>query len=562
MILDGLTISRLLAGLQNVVGQQLRQVYQTGRTEFHLKFSRSTIAISISPSLPFITLGDKDVDSPSLETPFNIFLRRHLNGYFLTGLSQERLDRIVYITLEGRDSFGVAGKNTIVIELMGPGSNMIVLNAERRITSAFKEMITSRRTVSPGLAYYPPEQEGKINLDTSPSEVRDALSNSGEPLSKALKNIFAGVSRATAENIVGYLQLGEVSPASLEEEKLNELAAFLSRIGRDKSNPNLYTFDNGRSLEVSPIPLDFKGECIERPSPEAVNRALKSVGVEKEFDRRKRTLTKKLERTLSRVEKLLERLEIELASIDDYSEYRHFGELIVGNLYRLREKAETVEIEDWDTGETVLLSLDGRMTPSENAQRFFKLFDKSRRKEIQVKKRIGELQKERDYLEQLMEMIELSQSVSELATFNDELVAAGVLKLQDSGRKKKKKQPQTGPRVFEKYGFRYFVGKSNTQNDEITRSASKDDIWFHAHGIPGAHVILKKGGKSIPEEAIAYGALLAGMFSRGRLSGRVDIIYTQACNITKPKGAKPGMVLYRKIQTLTVELSQNRVNEL
>lgn len=554
MIFDGLVLKRVVNELQNVTGQQLRQVYQTGKSEFFFKFSRSGLNVSLDPSTPYISSSDRDENSASLETPFSIYLRRHLNGLFLESIAQEKMDRIVRLALEGVNAFGERESYQLVIELMGPGSNMIVLDDWGNIIQAFREMITEKRTLTRGVRYVPPEPRGKDLSNLPIGEIRSLILGSSEKLSKAIWSTFSGISKRTSENITGYLGLEEIAPAKLEDERLDELCAFLGKMASDFDSSILYTCLNEGLLEISPIPLDFKGDCKEMQASKAINEVLVHFGVDREIDRRRRSIVGKLLKAIARQEKLIEKLERELQEVNDYDRYRYYGELLVANLYRLKERIPSIELEDWKSGERIKIDLDDRLTPSENAQLFFKYYDKSRRKEIQLTRRLKEVNDEREYLEQLEEMVRLSENLAELDSFKGELRQAGIIRAE-SVEKKRRRMPPSGPRIFERYGFKYLVGKNNTQNDEITKTASKEDFWFHARGIPGAHVILKRAGKDISEKAIRFGAALAGHYSKGRFSGKVEVAYTLAGNIIKPKGAKPGMVIYRKAKTILVDLS-------
>lgn len=559
MVFDGLTLQRVLAEISTGLGTQLRQVYQIGKTEFFLKLSKMGIEISVNPSSPYVIASERDRNSPSLETPFSIFLRRHLNGFFVTGIEQKEMDRILRLDFEGRDAFGERTKYSIVTEFIGPGSNMIVLDEEGLIEQTFKEMITSKRSLVRGLKYYSPESPGRCLRELSAEEIVSTLQESNQILSKAISVSFTGLSRATTENIVGYLQLEDVPPLALGKERLRETAEFLKSLVDNSSDDFLFTLEAKNGNELSPIPLDFKGHCEKIPASLAISKTLESIGVETEIDRRKSTILRKIERASKRLFLLAEKLEKELAEVENYEEFRRYGELLVANLYRLKERQSEVELDDWESSSKVRISLDKRLTPSENAQLFFKYFSKSQRKEFQVKKRLRILRAESDYLEQLKEMIVQAETIDDIQEFSLELEEAGIIHKGKSERKKKKKVQKYGPRVFERDGMKYLVGRNNLQNDDITKNASRNDLWFHARGIPGAHVILKRAGKEITSDALHYGSFLAAMYSRGKQSGKVEVVYTEVQNIRKPKGAKPGMVLYKKSETVTVDLTKEMV---
>jgi len=559
MVFDGLILQRVLAEISDVSGQQLRQVYQIGRSEFFFKFSKRGIEISLNPSSPYIIESNRNQNSPSIETPFSLFLRRHINGFFLTKIAQLDMDRITRMDFEGRDAFGERNKYSVIAEFIGPGSNIMVLDEEERILQVFREMISSKRTLARNVKYYPPDSPGKSLRNLSKENITLTLLHSGDTLSRAIMKSFTGFSRATAENIVGFLQIEDVVPSSLREERLDEVAEFLMSLSLDTNGRSLFVIDGTKGAEISPIPLDHKGRCEKVGASEAIRRAIKSSGAEREVDRRKQLIMRKIDKSFKRLFKLIDKLETELSEVENYRDFKKYGELITANLYRLRERRETVELEDWETGETVEISLDSRLTPSENAQLFFKYYSKSLRKEIQLKKRLRVLRDEVNYLDQLKEMVSQAESLEDVREFSSELEEAGIKRKEKIDKKRKKRSQKSGPRVFERNGFKFLVGRNNIENDEITKNASRDDIWFHARGIPGAHVILKKAGKEITPEAILYGSLLAAKYSRGRQSGKVEVAHTEVKNVKKPKGAKPGMVTYRKFESITVDLTKEMV---
>ncbi|MBN2219235.1 MAG: NFACT family protein [Kosmotogaceae bacterium] len=559
MVFDGLILQRVLAEISDLPGQQLRQIYQIGRSEFFFKFSKRGIEISIDPSSPYIIENNRNQNSQSIETPFSLFLRRHINGFFLTEIVQIDMDRITRLDFEGRDAFGERNRYSVIAEFIGPGSNIMILDEENRILQVFREMISSKRTLARNLEYYPPECPGKSLRDMSKDKIVSTLLQSTDILSKATMKSFTGFSRATAENIVGFLQTEDVVPVGLREERLDEVAEFLMSLSRYTDGKSLFVIEGAKGVEISPVPLDHKGRCEKVGASEAIRRAIRSSGAETEVERRKLSIARKIDKSSKRLFKLIDKLETELSEVENYKEFRKYGELITANLYKLRERKETVELEDWETGKKVEISLDSRLTPSENAQLFFKYYSKSMRKEIQLKRRLRTLRDESNYLEQLKEMVLQAESLEDIREFSCELEEAGIKRKDKIDKKRKKRSQKSGPRVFERDGFRFLVGRNNIENDEITKKASKDDIWFHARGIPGAHVILKKAGREITPDAIFYGSLLAAKYSRGRQSGKVDVTHTEVRNVKKPKGAKPGMVTYRKSESITVDLTKEMV---
>jgi predicted ribosome quality control (RQC) complex YloA/Tae2 family protein len=286
---------------------------------------------------------------------------------------------------------------------------------------------------------------------------------------------------------------------------------------------------------------------------EAVLRFAEAKRRKREFDDVLNRYKSLIHKEYNKLDKLLSKLRNEYETVKDYEDYKKVGELLTSNLYRLSKKTEQVEVFDWYNNKNRKINLDPTKTPAENAQLFFKYYEKAKRKSKHLKKRISHINKQLEYFEDLLETVKFCESRDELDSIKDELEKIGLLKKKK--RIKSKVEPVSGPKVYRKHGFKYLVGRNNIQNDEITRNAAKDDIWFHARNIPGAHVILKRAGKKPSKVALDYGAYLAASNSRGRYDNKVEIDYTLVKYVRKPKGFPPGKVLYDNFKTIAIDFS-------
>ena len=551
MTFDGILLNKICLELSSSIGQQLRQVYQTSKTNFYLKFSKSSIQFSLNSVFPFVSAGRKDPEDGNISSPLLIFMRRHLPNLFLSELTQLGMDRQVTFKLTGSNPFGEKIEYYMNIEIMGPNSNIVITDSDNMILQVFKSKITRQRTIAPGVEYTRPESRGVPLMKLSSEEFFEKLTLDRGNIDKGLLEVLQGFPRNTVQIVMENAGLGVSQFEELTELQTDSLWRVLMSIKADLDQPRVYVYQRDGKTDISAVgPLNAVETTILNPSA-AIISLVNSDRSENDLSLTKRRVSKKLRSEIQRLDKLRDKLFLEMKEIEGCEDYKNMGELIVSNLYRLKEKVDKVQLASWVTGEEVEIILDSRLTPSENAQLFFKYYNKSKRKQIQVYGRIRELSEELKYLEQLLVMIELCENTPEIEDLKSELVAVGVMKIPS--KKRVKKDTKIGPRIFKYANHIYNVGKNNFQNDEITRRASREDYWFHARGIPGAHVILKTSGMEPTEAEIVYGAGLAARYSRGKMSLRVEVDCAKVADVWKPRGAKPGMVRYRNSRTLNVK---------
>jgi predicted ribosome quality control (RQC) complex YloA/Tae2 family protein len=275
-------------------------------------------------------------------------------------------------------------------------------------------------------------------------------------------------------------------------------------------------------------------------------------------------LRKFIQQSLDKLYKKLQKLGEDLSDAEKSEDYRIYGELLTANLHFIKKGATEAEVVNYydEEGNTVLIPLDSHLSPSQNAQRYFKRYGKSKTAVKKIHIQLQEAQNEIEYFENIIVFIENATEIQDLDDVRSELIDEGYLK-----KRKEKTQKNNGrskPLSFiSSEGFEILVGKNNKQNDELTlKIASKKDLWFHTKDIPGSHVIVINKNLEIPQKTILEAATLAALHSKGKLSQNVPVDYTEVKNVKKPNGAKPGMVIYESHRTVYVTPANSMIEQL
>ncbi|TYB95671.1 MAG: fibronectin-binding domain-containing protein [Kosmotoga sp.] len=548
MIFDGVLLQKVLIEFKCQEETLLRQIYQSGKANFYFKFGHKVLQISLRPDITFVAVRENIVSEDTKITPFVRFLRDKLRASKLTNIKQFDLDRVFLLEFTQRNAFGETVAFNLITEIMGPNSNMFVTDNNMKIINALNQRVTRNRTLIPGADYKPPVSSGINPEKFTYSEFIKIISSSENP-ARDLSKKLQGFSPKRFQRFFGYhgKSIDLNNPIFLKRF----WASFQTMV-KGLNEPYVYyiSTENEDYIDIFPAQED---QTEKIGFSEAILKFAEAKRRKREFDDILNRYKSLIQKAYKKLDRLLDKLENEYESVKDYEDYKKLGELLTSNLYRLTRKTEQVEVFDWYNNENRKINLDPTKTPAENAQLFFKYYEKARRKSKHLRKRIGHINRQLEYFNDLLETVNLCESKDELDFIKDELEKIGLLKTKK--KRESKNEQVSGPKVYEKNGFRYLVGRNNIQNDEITRNAAKDDIWFHARNIPGAHVILKRAGKKPSKAALDYGAYLAASNSRGRYDNKVEVDYTLVKYVRKPKGLPPGKVLYDSFKTIAVNLS-------
>lgn len=573
MSMDGLSLYSAMNELnKRLAGGKIDKIQQTDKEEL-LLMVRSLgqtyrLLINASAADNRVQLTELKKQAPSEAPMFCMLLRKRIAGGKIVRFEQERLDRVLKISIETYNDLGDLSVFALYCELMGKHSNIILVNEKGVIVDAIKHVglgMSSVRFVMPGLEYSaPPAQDKQDPSVAAAADFSAALSMAGMSIAKALSNAFFGLSPAVAAQLVArYTDKTECTQLSeAEREELAErLAAFYADMAQGKEKASAVLNALGETEAVYPFAIAGGGIKLY----DSIGEALDSLYINsdrREWAKRHGASARKvLQNNIERCEKKLALYADALNSGEQMEKCRLYGELLTANLHSLKSGTDTAAVDNYyaDPVERIAIPLDRQLTPGENAQRYYKKYQKLKAARdmaiVQREQTLSEL----NYLEGQLDNLTKCTAENELSELIEELKEQGYIK-RDKGGKKKMKLAASKPMHFvSSTGADIYVGKNNRQNDELTlRFASPNDIWMHTKNIPGSHVIVK-GANEQDTATMTEAALLAAYYSRARGSENVAVDYTPRKYVKKPAGAKPGMVIYTTNKTAYVTPSEEAV---
>ena len=496
-----------------------------------------------------------------------MLMRKQLLGGRILEIRQVGGDRILYIDIDIVGELGDREKRRIVLEIMGRHSNLMLLNGEGRILESAHHVnaeMSRVRQVQPGLIYAAPPGQDRLDPgEMTAEELEEKMRAAGPPFEKALGRSVCGLSGASAREIA----LRVLGPGMPEPEDPGEACRRTVDLFRrlpGMTDPRVEYTEDGEAAEVWPFPA-LSGNVSRQKAFPSVSRALEAYyGTRDRQDRlrqRSASMVRLLKTHVERCEKKLALQEEELAGAARMEEYRICGEVLNANLYTLRKGPSEVTLPNWydPAGGEITIRLDPRLTPGQNAQRYFKKYQKARSARQVASEQKEKTLQELDYLEGMLLDVDKCVEESELEEIRQELVRTGYMK-RNTNRRQQRSLPQSRPyRYLSSDGIEILVGKNAVQNDRLTQSAPPDAMWLHAKDMPGSHVIIRAEGE-IPRETLKQAALLAAWYSRGQRSSLVPIDYTRRKYVKKPSGAAPGKVIYthQKTAYMTAEEAEIR----
>ena len=572
MSMDGLAIRALVAELAGLRGGRIVRVYQPDETDLvlHIRTAEETVRLLLSahPSLPRIhPLSRGQPANPPEPPAFCMFMRKHCEGAVVEAIRQVGAERIVHIDLRGRDELGDAVTRRIIVELMGRHSNIIlvdpasgvVLDAIRRVTPA----VSRYRTVLPGSVYVDPPEQRKVDpFHSAEEELVRRLETVDEsfPPERKLTETIAGVGPVSAREIAH-----RAGPNASARDLVAALLDGVRSIAESKAEPNIVVLPDGKPifsvLRITYVQGDQRffttmGECLEQ-----------YYGKRAEADRARRAaeeLLRFVRKERQKTEEKLAKLRQSLLEAEEAERFRLYGELLTASLHLIPKGAQSFEAVNYyeESLPIIDIPLDPALSPSENAQRYFKKYNKAKNSLPLLREQIRRAEEEQAYLETLEYQLE-NATPQDLDEIREELIEQGRLKPKATGRPAKRAvRRESAPETFvSSEGATIWVGKNNRQNDDLTtRLAKPGDIWLHAKDMPGSHVVVR-GGR-FGEQTLLEAAALAAYFSKGRHSGRVPVDYTDIRYVRKPNGAKPGFVVYDHHRTIYAVADESLVRKL
>ena len=572
MALDGAFLRHLKKEITDrALGARVDKIYQPNKEElvFLLRTRQEAFKLLLSAraNSPRIHFTQYAPENPKVPPMLCMLLRKRLSGAKLVEIRQPGLERLLYLDFDAANELGDKVRLSLVIEIMGKYSNIILVDGQGKIVDALKrvdEEMSSQRLVQPGLTYeLPPAQNKPCMLECQPEEIVEAIVHQpkNQSLNKGILNALQGLSPVVCREVEHQVGRGqELFTRDLTQEQKERLRFFLERLFttvRDTAGePYMVTKIKGKPMEFSFLNIVQYGTLASVSRWEDFSSLLDEFYEERDQQDRMRVKAQDLLRLLANAsERLSRKINLqrgELARSEDREHLRVCGDLINANLYRIERGSAFADLENfYDENRLMRIKLDPALNATQNAQKYYKEYRKAKTAQQVLGEQIAQAEQELLYVDSVFDCLSRVQSESELNEIRQELREEGYLK---AVRDKRKPPAPLAPLEFvSSEGFRILVGRNNRQNDKLTlKQANNNDIWLHTKNIPGSHTIIVTGGRQPGDATLKEAAMLAAYHSRAKDSSQVPVDYTQIRYVSKPQGAKPGMVIYVHYQTLFV----------
>ena len=569
MSLDGISMHPLAIELDRAVaGGRIDRINQPSKQSIvislRLPGKNVLLHITINPQNPAMHLIDKAPENPPEPPMFCMVLRKHLETGRIASVRQYGLDRLLIMDIDFLSAGGRIITKSLVVELMGKYSNIILVQ-DGIIIDALRKVGTNSsrvRTVLPGDAYVQPPQQDKLNLLETPNREAIAVirTKGAMKLSKAILDTCLGFGPVTAKEAA----YGAGLPASMAISQLNEgdfasLENALQEITDSFREPcgaaSIVIDKNNKPLATASFPLHYLTNETILTFPtisEMLGRASSLTGSYQIPD--KDRFRKLMKNELNRAENKVQKLRDDIAAADNAEEYRIKADNLMTYQYQFQDRVDaevTVPNIYSETGESITIRMDQRLSVVENVQAYYKKYDKLKRGKELLEQQLQHCLDDIQYMSSIEASLESSTRLAEINDIKAELIASGILREKP---KKHAAEKQSQPFKFTAPdGTQILVGKNNYQNDRLTfKTANPGDIWLHTQNIPGSHVILRCDGDEPAEDTLLLASYLAVHFSKAQGSSKVPVDYTRARFVKKPSGAKPGFVIFTNQTTLYV----------
>ena len=538
MSFDGFFLHHMIEELRReLVNGRIQKINQPFEQELVLQIRSNRqshrLLLSAHPVFGRIQLTQTTFENPAQPSTFIMVLRKYLQGALIESIEQIENDRIVEITVSNKNEIGDHIQATLIIEIMGKHSNILLVDkSSHKILEVIKHVGFSQnsyRTLLPGSTYIAPPSTESLNPFTIKDEKLFEILQTQELTAKNLQSLFQGLGRDTANELENILV----------SDKLSTFRNFFEQ----ETKPYL--------TETSFCPVPFANQVGEpfASLSELLDTYYKDKAERDRVKQQASELIRRVENELQKNRHKLKKQEKELLATDNAEEFRQKGELLTTFLHQVPNDQDQVTLDNYYTNQPITIALDKALTPSQNAQRYFKRYQKLKEAVKYLTELIEETKATILYLESV-ETVLNQAGLEEIAEIREELIQTGFIRRRQREKIQKRKKPEQylasdGKTII-------YVGRNNLQNEELTfKMARKEELWFHTKDIPGSHVVIS-GNLNPSDEVKTDAAELAAYFSKGRLSNLVQVDMIEVKKLNKPTGGKPGFVTYTGQKTLRV----------
>lgn len=581
MALDAVFLTALCNELQQIAGAKIDKVQQPERDQILLSIrsrqGNNRLLLSAGTGTARVHITNQKFEQPQEPPMFCMLLRKHLTSTVIEAVSQPNRDRLLQFNIGGYDEMGDEVHKKLIVEMMGQASNIILVGEDNRIIDCLRRISSGdgvHRNLLPGMFYELPPAQKKPDFFSVSDAERKAQWMQAEAVTadKWVTSTFSGISPLIARELA-YRCYGEVSP-SVDEMSIGDrerfcdmMEAFAQSIAYREFTPVLLT-EEGRMKDFSFQPIKQYGGAMQQQTVSGFSVLLDEFYAARDkaesMRRKSKDLQKKIKTLRDRSERTLLARREELKKSADRDAFRQFGDIIMSNIWRLNKGDKVLEAENFylDDCPMVKIKLDPLKTPQQNAAKYYKDYSKAKTAQEHLSELIVKNETELEYLNSVLDIIARAESERDLADIRRELTDTGYLRRQKSSGKDRSK-PQGPMRFVSSGGYEILVGRSNTQNDELTlKTARRSDVWLHTQKIHGSHVIIRAEDTVPDDETLYEAACLAAYYSQARDGGKVPVDYCLAKFVKKPRGSMPGMVIYTDYKTIAADSSAQIIEKL
>lgn len=558
MAYDALNLSVLCDEFQTLlVGGKITKIYQPERDEIVLfVFNKQThkLIISANAAVNRIHVTQMPTDNPKIAPSFCMLLRKHVTNATITSVTQMPFERVLDISLVGSDELGYKTQMHLIFELTGKTSNIILTDGDYVILDSIKHLpqdLDSKRLILAGAKYsfFPPQN--KIAPFDFP-RIREFLSESNIPLSKALTENLLGVSNATVNEML--FGLNDNDHTAINVDKVIQRISYYQK---NLQNPMpCVVMQRGTPVEVCPFPYQStKGDILRFDTLNAAHdNYYYLLDKAQRFNDKAKSVSTVVKNAVSRTEKKLAAQRQSMLEAENRETFKQYGDLILSNLWKIQPNSETFTCENYfENGSMVKIPLNKMLSPQQNAQAYYKKYRKAKSAAEHNAKLVEENSKLLEYLQTVRENLRYCTEPDDLEQIRNELISVGLVKESRTGKTSKKELP-VKPLCYNVHGYAVYVGKNNVQNNFVTfKIAKPSDTWLHTQKIHSSHVVIANlNGTDLPENVLIGAAEICAFFSQGNSGDKIPVDYTLRQNVKKPSHAPLGFVTYTNYQTVLV----------
>ncbi len=583
MAFDGFVTHGIVSELSDkILGGKIDKIYQPEKDEIVLAVRTREglfrILLSAATSNPRIHLTEISRQNPISAPLFCMLMRKHLSGGKIIAVTQAGFDRVVRIDIECYTEMGDLTKKSLIIEIMGRHSNIILIQKDNKIIDSIKHIdftTSAVRQVLPGLIYELPPAQDKTNpCDVNEETFLEKLNYIPQdtPLDKFLLSEFVGMSPLLAREFV--YRHTKSTKAFVCDVDIPAFSHFVVEfISSFLTNPSggqvVLDAETEKPIAFSCIHLNQYDGIGKFKNCESLSCAVENFFASRDAHDR---LLQKSAGTIKLISNNIDRCQKKIAlhnenirKAQDRDKYKIFGDLLTANLYKIQPNQSFVEVENYysEDLENIKIPLKPELSPSQNAQRYYKLYGKAKATEEHATSQLKKAESELAYLETILDSVNRATDYTDISEIREELAEQGYI--PQSNSKKKKGTKKSAPFEFvSSDGYTILVGRNNKQNDELTiRSAFSTDMWLHTKNIPGSHVLIRTNGTGeVPDNTLVEAATIAAYYSKAQKGTGIPVDYTLIKNIRKPNGSKPGFVIYETNYTVYVTPDEKVVDSL